>query len=183
MCRNAIPRYSSPTLRQQINKSHLQTPKNHVYNNKFQTKGNGRLGGGGGIHRLLNRNRNGSDHLSQLLPLPSSGLVVRKILGWVGHTHGELGTEGVRVVLLLEIGECVVHLAVLGLIGSHHAQQVHNAVLARRQLKVVFGDLRGFHVLPLRQVSGLEIGDRAGVGDDCFLLEVADEAVAGLGGD
>jgi hypothetical protein len=149
---------------------------------KSQTKGNGRLGSGSGVHRLFNGNRNGCE-FGQLFPLPSSGLEVLKALGRAGHTRGELGTVGVGIVLLLEVGEGVVHLAVLGLIGSHDTQQVDNAVLARRELEVVLGNLRGFHVLPLRQVSGLEIGDRAGVGDDCFLLEVADEAVAGLGGD
>ena len=92
---------------------------------------------------------------------------------------------GVRVgvVLLVQIAEGVVDLAVLALIGADVQQQVAHRAVALGHGPVLDRDVGRVHLLPQRQTAGVEVCDLARVGDDGFFFEVADEAVAGAGGD
>ena len=77
----------------------------------------------------------------------------------------------------------MVNLSVLCLVGADHQEKIPDVVFARRKLEVVFCDLGRLHAFPFRELSGIEVGDGASVGDYRLLLEVADEPVAGAGRD
>jgi hypothetical protein len=111
-------------------------------------------------------------------------LVVLNALGRVRPAL-DLVRAGVRVgvVVLVQVAEGVVDFAVLALVGADVQQQIAHRAVSLGHRPVLDRNVRRRHLLPQWQAAGVKVCDLAGVGDDGFFFEVADEAVAGAWGD
>lgn len=89
----------------------------------------------------------------------------------------------IRIIPLIQIAQRMIHLAMLALVCANVQKQVAHRSVAFGHVPVLDSDVGGGHFLPHGQTAGIDVGDFAGVGDYCFFFEVADEAVAGCGGE
>jgi len=97
----------------------------------------------------------------------------------------ELADKGVRIFGLVEVTECVVDTSVDGFVSPDVKDQVlHRAVLLWH-LPVLDSNVGNakLGVVPLGQVTVLDLLNAAGVGMDGLLLKISDKSVNNLGGD
>ena len=99
--------------------------------------------------------------------------------GCQGHAGIRRAAAGLRDCGPQLLGEAVVDVAMLGLVGAHGDDDVAQAGVGR-QAPVVERDLRRGHVLDLARVDLLQV---LGVADHRLLLEVADQAMRGARGE
>lgn len=86
---------------------------------------------------------------------------------------------------MFQVAERVVDFSVFGLVGSDVIEETSHASVALGHAPILNREIRSFEIGigPFGQVSIFEILDRERVGEDGFFFEIADEAVAGLGGE
>lgn len=86
--------------------------------------------------------------------------------------------ERVRVSVLVEIAQSVVDFSVFGFVCPDVEEQVTHRPVAFWHVPISHRNLRRFELLPLRQLPSVNICNGARVGNDGFLLEKTDKAVA-----
>lgn len=84
----------------------------------------------------------------------------------------------VRIVLLVKVRKRMVDLPVLAFISADVEQKIPHRTMTLRHIPVLNRQIRCLHLLPRIQLPCVDVLDLAGVGQDCFLLEIADKAVA-----
>lgn len=118
--------------------------------------------------------------LENVLSLPPRRLQIVNPFGWMIHCRIlVLGLVRIGIKCLLQVAEGVIHLAVLGFVSPDVKQQVTHLALVLGHLPILHCDLWCFQIGPFRQFALLDFLNGAGVGDDRFFFEVADEAVTG----
>lgn len=95
----------------------------------------------------------------------------------------ERGAKWIRITLLIQIPQRMINLPMLRLIRPNIIQQLPHAPLPLGHPPIIDRQIRGLKLLPLRQPSRLQVCNLPRVRHHGLFLEIADEAVAGLGGD
>lgn len=119
-------------------------------------------------------------HLEDLVPLPANrlhhicSLTGLRVASFLVLRHVRVG-----VFLLVQISQCMVHLAMLCLISTNVQKEILHRAVALVHVPVLNSDLGCRHGRPLGQPTSLDILDSSGVCNHSLFFEVTNKAVTG----
>lgn len=94
-----------------------------------------------------------------------------------------LRNERIGIVLLIQVAQRVVDLAMLRFVRSDVQQQVSHGTTPLGHVPILNGNVWRHKLLPLWQAAGIKICNLSSVRENGFLLKKADEAMTGPRGD